>query len=65
MKYLYELLVAGKQKALVGGLVSGGLMLLALVNISPDMTVREAVTVIATAIVSYASTYLTPNKGAK
>lgn len=37
----YKALVVGKEKAVVGGAVSGALSLLALVGITGEMTVKE------------------------
>jgi len=62
MKNLYELLVAGKEKAIVGFAVSGLITLLAMLNISGDMTVEQALTVIVTAVLTGASVYVKRNK---
>lgn len=62
MKDLYELLIVGKEKAIVGFAVSGLLTLLAMLNISGDMTVEQALTVLATAVLTGISVYAKRNK---
>ena len=58
MKKLYKLLVPGKEKAVVGFFVSGILSALALIGISGDMTVKEALVVLVTVLVTAVSTGL-------
>lgn len=54
-------LIEGNEKAVVGGLVAGALTLLALVGITGEMTVREALVALANWIVTHAVVYLKAN----
>lgn len=63
MKSLYQFVVAGNQKAIVGGLVAGVLSLLTMVNISGQMTVREALFAIGTWLVTHSLVWFKANKG--
>lgn len=62
MKQLYILLILGKEKAVTGFLVSGALSAFALIGISGDMTVRDALAVGFTAILTYLSVFYKANK---
>jgi len=62
MKNLYALIVAGREKAFIGFAVSGLLTLLAMLNISGDMTVEQALTVIITAVFTGLGVYFQRNK---
>lgn len=62
MKYLYELLVVGNQKALVGFAVSAILSAFAVVGVSGDMTVRDALAVVLTGLLTALSVYFKSNK---
>jgi len=62
MKKLYELLVVGNEKALVGFVVSGILSAFAVVGINGDMTVRDALAVALTALLTALSVYFKSNK---
>lgn len=61
MKTLYNLLVAGKEKATVALIVSGVLTFLALFNISGEMTVEQALTAIFTAVLTALGVYFKRN----
>ena len=62
MKQLYQLLVLGNQKAVTGFLVSGALSAFALIGISGDMTVRDALAVGFTALLTGLSVFYKANK---
>jgi len=62
MKNLYQLLVVGNQKAIVGFVVSAVLSAFAVVGISGDMTVRDALAVSLTAVLTALSVYFKSNK---
>jgi len=64
-KYLglvYDALVVGQQKAVIGFLVSGIVSLCLLIGISGDMTVREAVSGLVTGLLTGISVWLKTNK---
>lgn len=61
--HLYTLLVYGKEKAVTGGIVAGGLSLLALVGVTGEITVKELLTSIATWVVAHLAVYLKSNRG--
>lgn len=54
-------LIKGQEKAAVGGLVAGALTLLALVGVTGDMTVKEALIALANWAVTHAFVYLKAN----
>ena len=62
MKQLYILLILGKEKAVTGFLVSGALTALALIGINGNMTIRDALAVGFTAILTYLSVFYKANK---
>ena len=62
MKQIYKLLVLGKEKAVTGFLVSGVLTALALIGISGDMTVKDALAVGFTALLTGLSVFYKANK---
>lgn len=62
MRDLILNLVAGKQKAVVGGLVAGVLSLLSTVGVSGDLTVKEALLAAASWVVTHGLVYLKANR---
>lgn len=58
---LYDLLIKGKEKAVVGFVVVAVLGALSSIGVNGDMTVKEAVNVIVTAVVTYVTVYLKRN----
>lgn len=60
MQNLVNLLI-GNEKALIGGIVSGIMALLAQVNISGQMTTKELVTSVVTWVVTHALVWLSTN----
>jgi hypothetical protein len=62
MKNLYQLLVVGNQKAIVGFVVSAILSAVAVFGINGDMTVREALAVSLTGLLTALSVYFKSNK---
>lgn len=61
MQSLYNLLVLGKEKALVGGATAGLLSLLAQVGISGNLTVKEVVFSACNWVVAHGLVYLKRN----
>lgn len=62
VSFLYDLLVLGNQKAIVAFIVPLILAPLALVGISGEMTVSEALGLLCTFILSGVSVWFTKNK---
>lgn len=59
---IYELVVVGKQKALLGGFVAGALSLLGYVGITGDMTVKEALYAIGVWVITHGAIYFKANR---
>lgn len=54
--------IEGQEKAVVGGLVSGALTLLALVGVTGEMTVKEALVALANWALTHAAVWYKTNK---
>lgn len=52
-------LLLGNEKALVGGITAGALSLLALVGVTGNMTVKEALYALGSWVVTHATVWLT------
>jgi hypothetical protein len=52
----------GSQKAIVGGAVTGLLSLLALVGVSGEMTVKEALVALGNWVIAHLAVWYTTNK---
>lgn len=59
---LYQLVVVGNQKAIVAFVLSGAAVYLAVVGVSLDMTVGEALTVLVTGAVNAGGVWLKANR---
>ena len=62
MKLLWQILVAGKQKAVVGSVVAGVAMLLVQSGFSADIKVTDLVAALSTGLLNYVGVYVTKNK---
>lgn len=62
MKNLYNLIVVGNQKAITGFVLSAAAVWLAVVGISLDMTVGEALTILVAGVINAAGVWFKSNK---
>lgn len=62
MKNLYNLIVVGNQKAITAFVLSAAAVWLAVVGISLEMTVGEALTVLVAGAINAAGVWLKANK---
>lgn len=62
MKDLLLTLIEGKQKAVIGGVVSGVLVLLAQVGVNGDMTLKEALVALGSWAVTHVVVHQTANR---
>lgn len=62
MKNLYNLIVAGNQKAITGFVLSAAAVWLAVAGISLEMTVGEALTVLTAGVINGVGVWFKANK---
>jgi hypothetical protein len=62
MKDLFLTIIEGKQKAVVAGVVTALLVLLAQVGVDGDMTVKDALTALGSWIVTHYLVWATRNR---